>query len=101
MEHEILDLGGKRFFIKKAPATVAYEIALRYRKALETKNVEEMQTCLYMLCKYIEVDLGDGRRVALDNQTIIDQHLTSASDLIALQKTAVKANFGFFDKDAD
>jgi len=100
MDTKVITLGGKRFIVKKAPATVAYEVALRYRKAVKNTDVDEMKKCLYTLCKYVDVDLGDGRLVALDNPDFIDQHITCANDLITLQEATVEHNFGFFEKDA-
>lgn len=95
-----IELEGKVLFIKKAPATVAYDTALRYRDCLEKGDMVGTQDCLYELLKYAELDLGDGRRVKLDHKEIINQHFQDAKSLFVLQKTTVEHNFGFFGDDA-
>lgn len=99
MENKKVELNGKTFIIRKMPATVAYEVALMYFSALETKKMDEMQKCLYKMFEYVDVDLKDGRKVALETPEIINQHLTGAGDLVKLQKEVVEVNFGFFPKE--
>lgn len=91
-------VGGKTFVIKKAPATVAYEVALRYKKVGEKgkDEVTEQMTCLNALMKYVSVDLGDGRMMPLDSESVINQHISNVSDLVDLQKELMEVNFGFF-----
>lgn len=91
-------VGGKTFIVKKAPATVAYEVALRYKKVGEKgkDEISEQMTCLNALMKYVDVDLGDGRTMALDSESVINQHIKSVSDLVDLQKKIMEVNFGFF-----
>lgn len=93
-----VEIGGKTFYIKKAPATVAYEVALRYKKVGEEgkDEVAEQMTCLNALMKYVDVDLGDGRKMALDSESVINQHIGSVEDLVALQREIMDVNFGFF-----
>ena len=94
-----ITLENKSFIIHKAPATVAYNVALRYRDYLDSNKNElsKTQECLYELLKYVEVELGDGRVAKLDNPEIINQHLKEAKSLFALQKATVELNFGFFE----
>ena len=104
MEGKVVELEGKRVIINPAPATVGYDVALRYRDAMGDENhkgdPKELQVCLYELLKYAELDLGDGRKVKLDNKMLIDQHFKHPQSLIALQKATVEVNFGFLAKDA-
>lgn len=97
-------IGGKTFYIHKAPATIGYEVALRYQAAKNNTDpdtaVKDIQKSLYTLLKYVEVDLGDGRLAALDSQAMIDQHITNIKDLIELQKETVGFNFGFLAQGA-
>ena len=98
MESKVVEIEGKRVEIKPAPATVGYDIALRYNEAMgDRKNPDskKLQECLYELLKYAELDLGDGRKVKLDNKTIIDQHFQKPMSLMTLQKETVAVNFGF------
>ena len=95
MEKVLVELEGKKVYISKAPATVAYDVALKYRGALETSNYEILQDCLYQLLRYAELDLGDGRTVKLDSKEIINQHFFDVGTLVSLQKKVVEVNFGF------
>ena len=103
MEEKVVEFEGKRVYIKPAPATVGYSVALRYREAVgdEThkSDPKELENCLFELLKYAELDLGDGRRVKLDNRTIIDQHFQHPATLIGLQKETIAINFGFLAED--
>ena len=76
ISEKVIEIESKRLIIRKAPATVAYDVALRYRACLardDSKAMQEMQDCLYVLLRYVHLDLGDGRTVALDNKEIINQ----------------------------
>jgi len=92
---EEIKIGDKTFMVHKAPATVAYDFAIRYKLALENKDPDEIMKCTYLLLKYVELVLEDGRKIPLDNAGIINQHIQSATDLLELQQKAVSANFGF------
>ena len=93
-----VEIGGKKFIINKAPATVAYEVALKYQKILRTgkDEVSEQVDCLNKLMKFVSVDLGDGRKMPLDSESAINQHITNVKDLVELQKEVTDVNFGFF-----
>ena len=101
MESKVVEFEGKRVEIHPAPATVGYDVALRYREAMGDENhptnAKELQECLYELLKYAELDLGDGRKVKLDNKTIINQHFQDPKTLVGLQKETAAVNFGFLD----
>ena len=99
MEEKVLELEGKRVFIKPAPATVGYEVALRYRGAIDNNDPKCLQECLYELLKYCELDLGDGRTVKLDNKQIINQHFHNPQTLIKLQEETMAVNYGFLVND--
>lgn len=101
-----LILSGKTFILHKAPATVAYDASLRYYsgqqalkdgKGADDKGIGEIQKAFYKLLRYVDVDLGDGRVVPLDNEEIVNQHITNVNDLIRMQKEVVEFNFGFFE----
>lgn len=97
----IFEYEGKKVYIKPAPATVGYDVALRYRGAMgdestgKPEDAKVLQECLFELLKYAELDLGDGRRVKLDNAEIINQHFKRASTLMTMQRDTVSVNFGF------
>ena len=92
-EGKEIKIGDKTFIIHRAPATVAYDVAIRHQIATDKQDPDEMVNCLLKLLKYVEVVLVDGRKVTLENQEIINQHLQSPQDLLALQREAVSVNF--------
>lgn len=102
IDGKTVEIGGKKFIINKAPATVAYEVALRYRELKEktTDSVAEQMTCLNKLMKYVQVDLGDGRKMALDSESVINQHIQQVDELVQLQSEIMAVNFGFFLKES-
>lgn len=95
MDKVLVELEDKKVYLGKAPATTAYDVALKYRSAMEKSDYGILQDCLYELLKYCELDLGDGRVVKLDNRDIINQHFHDVNSLITLQKKVVEVNFGF------
>lgn len=95
MENKVVEYEGKRITIKPAPATVAYDVALRYREALEKSDAQGLQECLYDLLAYAELKLPDGRIIVLDDKTLFNQHFKSAGTLLGLQKDVVSVNFDF------
>lgn len=99
MEEKVVELEGKQVTVKPAPATVGYEVALRYREAIDKNETAMLQECLYDLLKYCELDLGDGRKVKLDNKQIINQHFHNPQSLVKLQSETMAVNFGFLAED--
>lgn len=104
IDGKTVEIGGKKFIINKAPATIAYEVALRskqiYAKSKDKdEDVEEQMICLNKLLKYVSIDLGDGRKMPLESESIINQHITNVKDLIDLQKEVMAVNFDFFMKE--
>lgn len=97
---KVIELEGKRVFIKRAPATVAFDVALKYAKAFQDFDTDKMQESLYILLRYVDIDLGDGRRAPLDDRGFIDQHFQDPKSLMVLQTEVVKVNVGFLAKDA-
>jgi len=99
MEEKIIEVEGVRVRINPAPATVGYDIALRYRVAFGAdggkQDPKEMQNCTYELLGFCEMDLGDGRWAKLDSKDFINQHLKNPKSLIKLQGAVMGVNFGF------
>lgn len=92
-------IGDKTFLVHRAPATVAYDVAMRYNIAEQKQDADALMKCLFMLLKYVEVELEDGRKIQLDNQEIINQHLKTPAEVLELQKEAVAVNFTSFAKE--
>lgn len=98
---EKFDLNGKQVTLNSLPATVGYSVAMRIRVALEDstneKSAKLMQDCLYAMLRYCKFKLEDGREVALDDESFINQHFNTM-DLIMLQNKLIAFNFGFLKK---
>lgn len=94
-----VEINGKKYIVHKAPATVAYNAAIAYNMGQEAKDASAIMDCIYMLLKYVELVLDDGRKISLDNQEVINQHITDISDMLELQKEVVTANFTFSTKE--
>lgn len=86
-------IGDLRFIIHKAPATVAYNAALEYGMGQENKDADAIMRAIYKLMSYVEIVLPDDRKVLLNNQEIINQHVTEMSTLLQLQREVVDVNF--------
>lgn len=97
MDEKRITLEDKTVVLHKAPATVAYDMALKYRDCLEKGEYQKTQECVYTLLRYCELELGDGRSVKLNDKEIINQHFHDAKSLIELQKQTAELNFGFFE----
>lgn len=99
MAEKIVEIEGVRVRVNPAPATVGYDIALRYRVAFggegEKGDAKEMMACTFELLKYCEIDLGDGRWAKLDSKDFIDQHFKKPQSIVELQRNAMEVNFGF------
>lgn len=94
MKTDTKKINGKTVILKELPATEGYTIAMRFRKAFAERDADEMRHCLITMLKVCELDLGDGRTSALDNDLIINQHF-NVSELLELQDTLINFNFGF------
>lgn len=88
----------KDFYISKFPAMLGREIMMRYAVSISKIN-EEYSTneeILRKIMKHVRVELPDGRRVALESQTLIDNHVPDGEMLQALENAVLDYNFSFF-----
>lgn len=88
-----VEINGMRFIIHKAPATVAYNAALEYGMGQDNKDADAIMRAVYKLMAYVEIVLPDDRKVVLNNQEIINQHIQDMETLLKLQKEVVVVNF--------
>lgn len=93
LEGKEVEIKGMRFDVHKAPATVAYNAALEYGMGQDNKDPAAIMRAVYKLLAYVELILQDGRKVLLNNEEIINQHITDMEVLLELQKEAVNVNF--------
>jgi hypothetical protein len=94
-----VEINGTRFIIHKAPATVAYNAALEYGMGQDNKDADAIMRAVYKLMAYVEIVLSDDRKVMLNNQEIINQHIKDMDTLLQLQKEVVVVNFTFSAKE--
>ena len=93
LEGKEVEINGMKFNIHKAPATVAYSAALDYGMGQDNKDADAIMRAVYKLLGYVELILPDDRKVLLNNQEIINQHIQDMDTLLQLQKEAVSVNF--------
>lgn len=94
-----VEINGVKFIIHKAPATVAYNAALEYGMGQDNKDADAIMRAVYKLMAYVEIVLSDDRKVMLNNQEIINQHIKDMDTLLQLQKEVVVVNFTFSAKE--
>lgn len=88
----------KDFYISKFPAVLGREIMMRYSVSMAHIN-EDYSTneeILRKIMKFVRVELPDGRRLALDSETAINNHVSGGEMLQALENAILAYNFSFF-----
>lgn len=88
----------KDFYISKFPAVLGREIMMRYSVSLANINddYEKNEEVFRKIMKFARVELPDGRRVALDSETLINNHIPSGEMATALEQAILAYNFSFF-----
>lgn len=88
----------KDFYISKFPAVLGREIMLRYSVSLSNigDNYKENEDIMYKILKFARVELPDGRKVAMESETLINNHIPSGEMLQALENAILEYNFSFF-----
>lgn len=100
---EVKDASGKvieskDFYISKFPAVLGREIMMRYSTTMAdiNGNYEANEEIMYKILKFARVELSDGRKVALESKTLIDNHVPDGEMLSALEQAILAHNFSFF-----
>lgn len=99
LDGKVVEINGLKFNIHKAPATIAYNAALEYGLGQDKGDAEVIMHAIYRLLKYVELILPDDRKILLDNQEIINQHIQDMETIFKLQKEVVSVNFTFAPKE--
>lgn len=88
----------KDFYLSKFPATVGREIMMRYSTTMANlkNDYSSNAEILAKMMKYVRVDLGDGRKIALETETLVNNHVSSGEMLSALENAILSYNFSFF-----
>lgn len=88
----------KDFYISKFPAVLGREIMMRYSVSMAKidKDYAENEEILRKMMKFVRVELPDGRKIALDSETLINNHVSGGEMLQALENAVLAHNFSFF-----
>lgn len=88
----------KDFYISKFPAVLGREIMMRYSTTLANINDDyaRNEEVMRKILKFARVELSDGRRVALETETLINNHCPDGEMLSALEQAILAYNFSFF-----
>ena len=88
----------KDFYLSKFPATVGREIMMRYSTTMANlkNDYSSNAEILSKMMKYVRVDLGDGRKIALESDALINNHVSNGEMLSALEEAILAYNFSFF-----
>lgn len=86
------------FYISKFPAVLGREIMMRYSVTMAHLNDEYDANAEVMrkIMRFARVELPDGRKVALESETLINNHVKSGEMLQALENAILAHNFSFF-----
>lgn len=96
VEEKVIE--SKDFYISKFPAVLGREIMMRYSVSMAKidKDYAENEEILRKMMKFVRVEMPDGRKVALDSETLINNHVPSGEMLQALENAVLEYNFSFF-----
>lgn len=83
-------------YISKIPAVAGREIMIKYAQfAKDAYNYDKSHEISGKLLSYVRVKLDNGNMVALDTDTLINNHVDGADMLMALEAQVMDYTFGF------
>lgn len=93
-----IDDGEKIFRISRVPATQGREIFTQYMPTAMPKigDYKSNEKLMKMLMCFVDVKAADGSWVRLDNEVILNSHVTDWEMLVKLELEMVKYNTNFF-----
>lgn len=96
IEEKAFEVGGKTFYISKIPAVQGREIMLKYAQfGKDAEHYEKSHEISSKLLSYVRVKLDNGNMIALDTDTLINNHVDGAEMLLALEAQVMDYTFGF------
>lgn len=95
-EEQVIE--SKDFWLSKFPAVIGREIMMRYSVSLSNigDDYKANEDIMRKILKYVRVELADGRKVALDSDTLINNHIPDGEMLSAVENAMLEYNFSFF-----
>ncbi|MBQ2174080.1 MAG: hypothetical protein II453_03055 [Alphaproteobacteria bacterium] len=88
----------KDFYISKFPAVLGREIMMRYSTTMANINDDyaRNEDVMRKILKFARVELPDGRKIALESESLINNHVPDGEMLSALEQAILAHNFSFF-----
>lgn len=99
LEPKDIELNGKKFTISKFPAFDGYEIMIRYipvHFANLNGDFNKIKEMVLKVMKYVAVILPDGRKVRLETEDLINNHLSNGEEIMELVAQIMDYNTSFF-----
>lgn len=101
-EVQIKDSDGteKTFIISKVPAVDARKVLAMYPVANMPKvgDYAVSEEAMYLMLKYVSVQLADDHRQPLSSRALIDNHVTDGEQLMRLEMAMLGYNTSFFQQ---
>ena len=93
-----IDDGEKEFRISRVPATQGREIFTQYMPTAMPKigDYKSNEKLMKMLMCFVDVKAADGSWIRLDNEVILNSHVTDWEMLVKIELEMVKYNTNFF-----
>lgn len=95
-----IELNGvsKNYILSKVPCIPAREIFSQYLTSATPKlgDYAVNQALMLKMMRYVQVDLGENDKLALENETLVNQHVPDWETLVMLEKEMIVYNCGFF-----
>lgn len=94
-----IDDGEKVFRISRVPATQGREIFTQYMPTAMPKigDYKSNEKLMKMLMCFVDVKAADGSWIRLDNEVILNSHVTDWEMLVKIELEMVKYNTNFFN----
>lgn len=88
----------KDFYISKFPAVLGREIMMRYATSMAhiDDDYHTNEEVFHKIMKFVRVELPDGRKVALESDTLINNHISGGEMVQAVENAVLAYNFSFF-----
>ncbi len=96
-----ITVGDKTYTINKFKPTDGRRIVAGYPLTLAPKvgDYDANEQLMQLLMSYVQVHLSDGSKLALTTKALIDNHVPTWDDLVALEYQTLQANCPFMQGD--
>lgn len=93
-----LDGEEKKYVIHRFDCITGRELLTQYpiTGAPKIGKYEDNKTLMLTLMSFVQVVLSDGTKLALDSETLINNHVPDAETLLKIEYETFKYNYSFF-----